>query len=740
MEHHTERTRNLPRILMLLAAWIFLLFTSQAKASMYDTELPEQILHGQDLCALAPCRDVMPAAQQFSMRKGSPSYVDAYAVENGKTRLVGYVFLSTDVVDIPAYSGKPMVTLIGMDTRGIISGVRVLKHSEPILLAGIPESELLKFIRQYIGKAADSKLVIGQGQNDTGALSLDAISGATVTAIAENQAISRSAYEIGRQVGIIKSAPRPAARFTATKSQLDWAAMIKEGSVQHLLVSAADVGSTDTSQPYMDLYFGYLNVPSIGNSLLGEHGYARLMEDLKSDEHAIFIIANGQSSFKGSGYVRGGIYDRIQVRQDPETFTFRDTDYLNLYHLQPLDTPGFKESGIFIIRSANFNPAWPWQLTFLANKIDAQNGSKTFIHFDQELWLPSHYLEGGRPKVDRPQAAWKAIWLSRKLEITLFVLMLGFTALMYSQRDKLARISSRKHKPWISRPRHLLWIASVAFLGFYLKAQPSITQIMTWFHSLIHQWKWELFLSDPFIFVFWWFLIITVLIWGRGVFCGWLCPFGSLQQLALSAGKLLGLKRFQRLLPKKLHDKLKWIKYAIFFVLLGTSFYSMEMAEHLAEIEPFKTTFLVGVWNRTWPFWLFIGGILGWSFLSERPYCKYICPLGAGLAIPSKLRLFGLKRKTECQTCHACASGCGSHAIDAAGKIDQTECMQCLDCMILYYDDHACPPLAKERKSREKASLPLTAIDASGYFIPLEAVRRNLSEKTAAMAKPPLQN
>ncbi len=397
-----------------------------------------------------------------------------------------------------------------------------------------------------------------------------------------------------------------------------------------------------------------------------------------------------------------------------------------------------RNPAIFIVRSANFNPAWPWQLTFLANKTDAQSGIKTFAHFDQEFWLPERYLEGGHPVVHRPQAAWKAIWLGRKLEIVLFVLILGFAALMYSQRDRLVRISSRKHKPWISRPRHLLWIASVAFLGFYLKAQPSITQIMTWFHSLIHQWKWELFLSDPFIFVFWWFIIITVLIWGRGVFCGWLCPFGSLQQLALSAGKLLGLQRFQRLLPKKLHDKLKWIKYAIFFVLLGTSFYSMEMAEHLAEIEPFKTTFLVGVWNRTWPFWLFIGGILGLSFFSERPYCKYICPLGAGLAIPSKLRLFGLKRKTECQTCHACASGCGSHAIDAAGKIDQTECMQCLDCMVLYYDDHACPPLAKERKAREKASLPLTAIDAKGYFIPLEAVRRNLSEKTAAMAKPPL--
>ena len=734
MEHLVHHGRLLRPLLIVLAVLFSQLFVARAEAVIYDAELSEQTMHGPDLCAAAPCSEVMPSAQQFSKRKGAPSYVDAFAVEGGKTRLVGYVFLSTDVVDIPAYSGKPVITLIGMDTRGVITGVRILKHSEPILLAGIPESALLKFIKQYVGKAANSKLVIGREREDDKAIGLDAISGATVTAIAENQVISRSAYEIGKQVGIIKSTPRPAARFTDAKGVPDWAGMLKEGSLQHLVVPASQMGGTDDTRPFMDLYFGYLNVPAIGTSVLGENDYKRLMQDLKPDEHAIFIIGNGQESFKGSGYVRGGIYDRVQVRQDPVTFTFRDTDYLNLYHLQPADVPGFRESAIFIIRSPNFNPAWPWQLTVLANKANSAGSGKTFVHFDQEFWLPARYLEGGRPKVDRPQAAWKAIWKNQKVEIALFSLILAFTAVMYSQRDKLVRLSTRKHKPWISIPRHLLWIVSVGFVGFYLKAIPSITHVLTWFYSLLNQWRWELFLSDPFIFIFWLFVAVTVLVWGRGVFCGWLCPFGSLQQLAHSAGKWLGLKRVQRLLPKPLHDKLKWIKYGIFFILLGVSFYSMETAEKLAEIEPFKTTFIVGVWNRTWPFWLFVGGILTWSFFSERPYCKYICPLGAGLAIPGKFRLFGLKRKAECQTCHACAAGCGSHAIDAAGKIDPMECMLCLDCMVLYYDDHACPPLVKERKSREKDGLPLTPINAGGYFISLDSVRRNLSEKTAELA------
>jgi NosR/NirI family nitrous oxide reductase transcriptional regulator len=712
---------------LFLLALLSLLGAGPARAKIYDAELSQELLHGPDLCAQAPCRDVMPRAQRFSLRKGRPSYVEAYASGPDKVEhVVGYVFLSTDVVDIPAYSGKPIVTLIGMGTDGIISGVRVLKHSEPILLAGIPESTLLKFIAQYTGKRGDAKLEIGSG-------GLDAISGATVTVIAENQVISRSAYEVGRQVGIFKSEVRPPARYSALNERMGWDQMLSEGSVSHMQVAASDVG-LKSDAPYIDMYFGHLNVPSVGISLLGEPVYRRLMGELKPDEQAIFIIANGQASFKGSGFVRGGIYDRIQVRQDPQSFTFRDTDYQNLYDIQAKGAPAFTESAIFIVRSANFNPAWPWQLSYLANKVDPQSGAKAFVHFDQEFWLPARYLIGGRPQIARVEPAWETIWKGKKVEIGLFLLVLAFTAAMYSQRDTLVRISSRKHKPWIKRPRHVLWLVSVVFLGFYLKAQPSITQVLTWFHSLFHHWKWELFLSDPFIFLFWWFIIASVLVWGRGVFCGWLCPFGSLQQLALSIGKAVGLGRFQKLLPKPLHDKLRYIKYAVFAILLGVSFFSMETAERLAEIEPFKTTFIVGVWNRSWPFWIFIGAILVWSFFSERPYCKYICPLGAGLAIPGKFRLFGLKRKAECTTCHACAAGCGSHAIDSEGRIDQMECMLCLDCMILYYDDHACPPLVKERKSRERQGLALTPINAGGYFIALDSVKDALAKRADELA------
>src|SRR5690606_1246270 len=134
----------------------------------------------------------------------------------------------TDIVDIPAYSGKPVITLMGMDTQGIITGTKILRHSEPILLLGIPESVLTKFVNQYLGKYVGDKIEIGKGRDEEGYIGLDAITGATVTVIAQNQVVMRSGVAIARQVGILKIEPKPAIRFSALDEKLGWDQLVKE--------------------------------------------------------------------------------------------------------------------------------------------------------------------------------------------------------------------------------------------------------------------------------------------------------------------------------------------------------------------------------------------------------------------------------------------------------------------------------------------------------------------------------
>jgi NosR/NirI family nitrous oxide reductase transcriptional regulator len=709
-------------LLRLCALAAALLGASPLWATAYEAELPEGI-HGKKLCDFAPCAEVFPGATSFSERKGQPPYVEAYADDNGKPKLLGYVMLSTDITDTPAYSGKPVVTLIGMDLKGRFTGVKVLKHSEPILLLGIPESSLTRFTDQYKGKFVGDKVEIGPSRPDEGVIGIDAISGATVTVIAENQVMMTSGAAVARQTGILAPTIRPQAKFTETGRRPDWATLVKEGSVQRLVVMPEQVGLERGKTPFIELYFGYLNQPDIGRALLGADGWDQLMARLKPGEHALFVIRTaGAESFKGSGFVRGGIYDRVQLHQGMDSFTFRDLDYLNLYGLAASGAPAFTESAIFIVRSKAFSGAYPWKLTFLGNRVDRATGTRSFASFEAPYWLPASALEGGRPVVEEPEAAWVKVWKARARDIALFAVLLVAVATVYALRDHLTRRATRKNKWPVNVFKYSAWLLSIGFVGFGAMAQPSVTQVLTWFHALLFHWTWALFLSDPFIFLFWIFIIVTVFVWGRGLFCGWLCPFGSLSELLYKLGGAIGLKRFQRALPRRLHDKLKWVKYGVFFGLLAVSMFSMGTAEKLAEVEPFKTTFLVGWFQRSWPYTLFAATILGLSIFVERPFCKYLCPLGASLAMPSTFRWFGLRRKQGCSTCKACAVGCGAQAIDADGRIDHRECLHCLDCMVLYTDAHACPPLVKERKRREREGLPLTPIGRDGHFIPIVPV------------------
>jgi NosR/NirI family nitrous oxide reductase transcriptional regulator len=224
-------------------------------------------------------------------------------------------------------------------------------------------------------------------------------------------------------------------------------------------------------------------------------------------------------------------------------------------------------------------------------------------------------------------------------------------------------------------------------------------------------------------------------VWGRGLFCGWLCPYGGLSELSHRIAGALGLRRFQFKVPQRLHDRLKWVKYGVFAVLVAVSFYDMGAAEKLAEVEPFKSTFLVGgVWHRAWPFVAYWGLLFVAGLFVERPYCKYLCPLGAGLALPGTFSFRKLSRKSECATCRACQHQCSAQAIDDGGRIDSRECLLCQGCQVLYYDAHACPPLAYERKQRRKAGLPLTRIGRDGYYIPITPVPA--ATGTSAAAKP----
>lgn len=214
---------------------------------------------------------------------------------------------------------------------------------------------------------------------------------------------------------------------------------------------------------------------------------------------------------------------------------------------------------------------------------------------------------------------------------------------------------------------------------------------------------------EPFIFLSFVFIFITLFLWGRGVFCGWLCPYGALIELLNKIYQKI-FPKFRIVFSEKTHSKLIYLKYIIFVVILGVSFYSFILSEYLTEVEPFKT-FVLKL-NRQWYFVLYFMILTIGSLIIYRAFCRYLCPLGAALAIPSflgRVYLIKLKRYDFCRTCKICYRTCTSQAIRTDGLIDSRECLDCLDCQVNFWDEDICPVLIKQKRLSERQTVESTA-------------------------------
>jgi NosR/NirI family nitrous oxide reductase transcriptional regulator len=631
-------------------------------------------------CSSLACGDVLPGATHFEHPSGrayATGFADADAEEP-----VGWVLLSTDVIDVPAYSGHPLVTLIGLRPDGVIAGARVVHHSEPILLVGIPEEALHSFVREYEGKRADARIVVGTA-HDEESVAIDMISGATVTALAQNRTILDSARTVGAAVGVVDLAEATPGHFVEDDPPWTWARMVDEGVFGRLTVSESDMGG-DSTDAFVDLWFTIADAPQVGRSLLGDADYEYHMDQLLGGQHLFVILGNGSSSFKGSAFVRGGIFDRVRVEQGLVELVFRDTDYVNLGAARAEGAPRFREGALFITRGARLDPGAPFELVFLGSRYDGRGGfTRDHREFSAEHQLPEsvYHAEGSH---DEPM--WVQAWRNRAVDVVALTVFLLLVAAVFAARRWSTADSKRL------RIIHLATMAiSLAMVGVHLKAQPSVTQILTLLDSVVYEWRFDLFASEPLIFVMWIFTFVVSLVWGRGVFCGWVCPYGALSELIFEVGKKLKLE--PRELPHAWHEKARWIRYVVLVGLVPVYFVDSVLAEQLAEIEPFKSTFFVPFWTRQWPFVVWWVALAVVAIVWYRPFCRYLCPLGAGLAILNNFRFLGPKRRKFCSSCKICTRGCEPKAIRVDGTIDQRECLMCMQCEANYRDEDVCPPL-----------------------------------------------
>lgn len=700
-------------IFLTLFSIIFFLSATAANAQNTPVSNLERLMPKIDLVA------IYPDADHIGDPQGSPKASPAYGASG---EVIGYVFVNTDYVPTIGYSGKPIHVAVAMDIEGNIQGASLLEHSEPIVLVGIPNSKIKAFIDSYVGLNA-----ITLSSSTSNDLPVDIVSGATVTVIVIDVSIKRSAVLLAqsRNIGNLKEMTRSGASLRSEITDIsDWETMLEEGSVRRLLLTNHDVDQAfidlgnakaiarpekgEPDEAFIDLYTGLASQPSIGRTLLGEREYNNLADRLADNQHAILIMANGQYSYRGSGFVRGGIFDRFQIIQGTKSWLFRDKAYKNIGNLS--DGPAFSEVGLFRLPDdGSFDPTEPWRVQLLIQRAIGPI-EKTFVIRSLNYILPPRYIAS--VSIAEPAAASEVmyngdveitispiiqtIWTAKKTQVVILAIaLILLTAIFYGQIQLAAR------PKWLMRVRFSFLLFSLVWLGWYANAQLSVVNVLIFLKAFIGTFNWNYFMMDPLLFILWGAVAAAMILWGRGVFCGWLCPFGALQEILNMAAKKIKIPQYK--VPWALHELLLSVKYLVFLGLFGLSFYSIGLAEQVAEIEPFKTAIILK-FAREWPYVIYALTLLSIGLVIERFYCRYICPLGAALAIPARLRTNDwLKRYFMCgNSCQRCANECMVQAIRPDGQIHPNECINCMHCQELYSCSTRCPVMTEKQKRTEK--------------------------------------
>ncbi|WP_394130991.1 4Fe-4S binding protein [Marinobacter nauticus] len=644
--------------------------------------------------------------------------------------LLGYAYVSTDFVTLQGFAGKPITMMIGLDTKGRFTGVEVLHHHEPVFLHGLGEAPLNEFVAQYEGRSLKDQIIVqasSRSSRDTGGQQVyfDGVSKATVSVLIINDTILSSALQVARSKleGFAQAAPTRARQDYY--EPLTWQQLLDRGYVQKRTLSAQEVEAklgrpltdypTDLSPPsgeaFTEIYFAYVNSPMVGRNLLGDEGYKAFQERLNDRGKVIMVMSQGVYSHVSEAFVPGSTPSRIGLNQNELAIEMRDLNWLepNQQIMAP-GAPDMAAMNLFRVGgNAGFNPgseaSFHLDITAPRNHLITDHARFTLpVTFSPDLFEP---VEVAPDFNEGQQPVWIGLWKERWWQISLLVAGLTILTVFFARQKTLTRYPRLVHG---FRWGFLLF--TLFFIGFYAQGQLSVVNIYTLLLALWDGFSLNVFLLDPVIFILWTYTFVTLFIWGRGLFCGWLCPFGALQELVAWIGQRLGLRQIK--IPERWHRRLILLKYPILAGLVTTAFFSLTLAEQLAEVEPFKTSITL-YFVRHWPFVMYALALLAIGLFVHKFYCRYLCPLGAGLAVLGRLRVFSwLERVKRCgQPCQHCKNECGINAIRKDGRVDYDECIQCLECVVILRDQNQCVDAIVQAKQRQKQARIL-ATDAAG--------------------------
>ena len=587
----------------------------------------------------------MPAWPLFAANPEKP---------DAKPELKAYAFETNDFATVRGYSGKPINMFVLLDLRGRFIDIQILDHREPIFLRPEGTAKLQGYAAHHKGLTLRHGIQLGRPSETPSHNAQFAYLPGVQTGTISAKAISRTLMTAAANVAVAAKLTVPEAQVTPISNEhvTDAApaaasATAKEAARESANGSSKDVTKDAAKEVTKEAAKDSPKESSKdGSKEAGKEGPKEAVKDGAKDVKAAAIPATAASDEANAAPGKTAATDLAPPASS-------------------LPTDATTESSTSVMLA----PASTELLSVAADEPD---------------WLPQ--------------------WRERRTEIIIVLVALALLAIaLLSQK----RLSANPRRLRVLRTLYLLF--TLGFIGWTAQGQLTIVNITAGMESLVAGDDLSFLMNDPISVILWIFTGITLLVWGRGTFCGWLCPFGALQELVSLLSNAIGIR--QRRIRAALDAKLKWIKYGLLAMIIASVFVAPGFASWAVEIEPFKTAISL-YFMRSWPYVLWAGACIALTVFVYRGYCRYICPLGAALASVSILRAWNwLPRRAECGTpCQSCRHRCEYQAIEQSGKITYRECFQCLDCVSIYQDEQRCLPLIQEKKLRR----PVIAIQPVG--------------------------